>query len=63
MTFDKQVKEAKRKQLENRIVKDIIFLILGAIFLILSIFSAAKDKKEETKIKEKENIKTTIVNK
>lgn len=63
MTFDKQVKEAKRKQLESRIVRDIVFLILGLIFLILSIFSAINDKNKEKNTEKKENIKTTLVTK
>lgn len=63
MTFDKQVKEAKRKQLESRIVRDTVFIILGVIFLLISIFTAVKDKDNKTNAKEKKNIKTTVVNK
>lgn len=47
MTFDKQLKEAKTKQLESRIVRDIVFVILGAIFLLISIFSAYNEKTKE----------------
>lgn len=56
MTFEKQVKNAKEKQLQNRIIRDAIFIILGIVFLIISIFSAynnsdkKNDKKEDNKI-------------
>ena len=63
MTFDKQVKEAKIKKLESRIVRDLIFLILGVIFLLLSIFSSIKNKDNKIHENKKENIKTTIINK
>ena len=59
--FEEQVKEAKRKRLESRIVRDIIFIILGLFFLILSIFSAQKEKNKETqKSKTTTTITTTI---
>ena len=60
MTFDKQVELAKQKKLENRIMRDVIFLILGIIFLLISVFSALSDKKEEAKNNKKT---TTITNK
>lgn len=63
MTFDKQVKEAKRKQIESRIVRDAIFLILGVIFLLISIFSAANEKKNNDINKENNTKQTTVVNK
>ena len=47
MTFENQVKEAKEKQLESRIIRDIVFIILGVIFLIISILIAYKDKNIE----------------
>lgn len=37
MTFDKQVKEAKVKQLQSRIIRDVIFIVLGITFLLISI--------------------------
>lgn len=55
MTFDKQVQKAKEEKLKNRITRDIIFIVLGVIFLSISIYSAYKDntnnksKKEQTK--------------
>ena len=55
MTFEKQVKEAKEKQLTNRIIRDIVFIILGVFFLLISILVAYKDKNIE-----KKNIKKTI---
>ena len=61
MTFDKQVQIAKQKKLENRIIRDIIFLILGTIFLIISIFSAVNDKNNEKENKNNQKI-TTISN-
>ena len=63
MTFDKQVKEAKSKQIESRIVRDAIFLILGVIFLLISIFSAANEKKNNNSNKENNTKQTTVVNK
>lgn len=49
MTFNDQIKEAKKKQLENRMLRDIVFLILGITFLLISIIMAVKDnnKKED----------------
>lgn len=49
MTFEKQVKEAKKKQLENRIIRDAIFIILGIAFLVISFLSAYKDKNNNDK--------------
>lgn len=40
MTFDKQVEEAKKKKLESRILRDLAFIILGVIFLIISFIVA-----------------------
>lgn len=48
MTFDKQVKEAKKKKLKYRITRDIIFVVLGIIFLAISILSAYKDNKDKS---------------
>jgi len=64
MTFEKQVKEAKEKQLTNRIMRDAVFIILGIVFLIISVLMAYSDKQDAankkdntttTTIKEKEN--------
>ena len=45
MTFEKQVEEAKRKQLLNRMTRDIIFIILGIIILITSfVYNYNKNK-------------------
>lgn len=57
MTFDKQVKEAKEKQLQSRIVRDVVFLILGITFLAISIFSSIKENQDK---KEAQNSKTTV---
>lgn len=40
MTFDKQVEEAKKKKLESRILRDLVFIILGVIFLVISFIVA-----------------------
>lgn len=55
MTFEKQVKEAKEKQLKSKITRDVIFLLLGIIFLVISILSTMEENKKEIK-----NRKTTI---
>ena len=53
MTFDKQVKNAKEKQLQNRITRDVVFMLLGLTFLAISIFSTIKEKNNEKNVKEK----------
>lgn len=62
MTFEKQVKEAKEKQLQSRIIRDVVFLLLGIIFLVISIFSSIreKDNKENNEVTKSRNINTTI---
>ena len=57
MTFEKQVKEAKRKKLESRMTRDIVFILLGIIFLVISFIMAYKTDKKENK----NTIKTTTV--
>lgn len=52
MTFDKQVKNAKEKQLQNRITRDVVFMLLGLTFLAISIFSTIKEKNNEKNVKE-----------
>ena len=37
MKFEEQVKEAKRKKLESKIVRDVIFILIGITLLIISI--------------------------
>ena len=49
MTFKDQLKEAKRKELENRLIRDITFIVLGVIFLIISILCAYNKDKENNK--------------
>ena len=62
MTFEKQVKEAKEKKLQYRIIRDVTFILLGIIFLIVSIFMSINDKnnKKEKKTTTKKTITTTI---
>ena len=38
MTFDKQVEKAKEEKLKYRITRDVIFIVLGITFLVISIF-------------------------
>ena len=61
MTFKKQVKEAKNKQLENRLFRDIIFIILGITFLIISFVSAYKNNKIEEEKKVSINRKNSFI--
>ena len=46
MKFDDQVKKAKQEKLKYRITRDILFIALGIIFLIVSIILAYNDNKE-----------------
>lgn len=46
MKFDDQVKKAKEEKLKYRITRDILFIALGIIFLIVSIILAYNDNKE-----------------
>ena len=63
MTFDKQVKNAKEKQLQNRITRDVVFMLLGLTFLTISIFSTIKEKNNEKNVKEKTTKITTTIKK
>ena len=62
-TFDKQVKKAKEKQLQNRITRDVVFMLLGLTFLAISIFSTIKEKNNEKNVKEKTTKITTTIKK
>lgn len=57
MKFEKQLEDAKKKQLANRIARDAIFIILGIIFLAISISNSVKQSK-----KDNINKKTTTIN-
>lgn len=61
MTFDKQVEEAKRKKLESRIIRDMVFIILGIIFLALSFLTAYKDKNNNKSDNKKASLYEKIV--
>lgn len=63
MTFDKQVKNAKEKQLQNRITRDVVFMLLGLTFLAISIFSTIKEKNNEKNVKETTTKITTTIKK
>ena len=58
MTFDKQVKEAEKKDIKYRITRDIIFIVWGVIFLAISILSAYKNNQDENN---KTNQKTNAI--
>lgn len=62
LKFEKQVKEAKRKQLESRIVRDIVFLVIGITFLLISIFSSINDKKNNDAINKNSAKQTSTIN-
>lgn len=56
MTFDNQVKKDKEEKLKMRITRDIVFIVLGIVFLALSfVFSIKKNRSNEN-----EKNKTTI---
>ena len=56
MTFDNQVKKAKEEKLKMRSTRDIVFIVLGIVFLALSfVFSIKKISSNEN-----EKNKTTI---
>lgn len=59
MTFDKQVEKAKEEKLKQRITRDIVFIILGITFLVISVFISYNDSKQNNNKDNKEN-KTTI---
>ena len=44
MTFDNQVKKAKEEKLKMRITRDIVFIVLGIVFLALSFVFSIKNK-------------------
>ena len=48
MTFDKQVEKAKEEKLRYRITRDVIFIVLGITFLVISIFVSYSDSKKES---------------
>ena len=54
MTFEKQVKEAKVKELEAKMLRGFIFILLGVIFLIISIVSAYYKENSTNKNTKKE---------
>ena len=56
MTFDKQVKEAKEKQLQYRIIRDAVFILLGLTFLAVSIFLSIKENNNN----QNQKVNTTI---
>ncbi len=47
MTFDKQVEKAKQEKLKYRIIKDVVFILLGIVFLAISIFVSFKSKEDD----------------
>ena len=61
MTFDKQVEKAKEEKLKYRITRDVIFIVLGITFLVISIFVSYSDSKKESNNTGKKT--TTVVDK
>lgn len=60
MIFDKQVEKAKEEKLKSRIIRDVVFIVLGITFLLMSILMAYNDnKKEDNKSNDK---KVTNIN-
>ena len=59
MTFEKQVEKAKEEKLKYRIIRDVVFIILGIVFLAISIFVSFKNK-EDNVDKNDNKAKTTI---
>lgn len=58
MKFEDQVKEAKIQKLQYRIIRDVTFVALGIVFLIISILIEVK--KENSKKDNIKNNNTTI---
>ena len=56
MTFEKQLKKKKKKKLENRIIRDVVFIILGITFLIISFVSAYNKNNEKENNNNKINV-------
>ena len=57
MTFDKQVEKAKEEKLKYRITRDVIFIVLGITFLVISIFVSYSDSKKESNNTDKKTTK------
>lgn len=60
MTFDKQVERAKEEKLKSRIIRDVVFIVLGITFLLISILMAYNDRKKE--INKSSDKKVTKIN-
>ena len=61
MKFEKQLEDAKKKQLANRIARDAIFIILGIIFLAISISNSVKQSKKDNINKKTTTTAITII--
>ena len=49
MKFEKQVENAKTEKLKYRITRDVLFIVLGILFLIISIILAYSDLDKKIK--------------
>lgn len=49
MKFEKQVENAKTEKLKYRITRDVLFIVLGILFLIISIILAYSDSDKNIK--------------
>lgn len=61
MTFEKQVKKAQEEKLLSRIRRDVLFIILGLLFLAISIFNSIR--KENTNENFEESTTSTTIKK
>lgn len=55
MTFDKQVEKAKEQKLKHRITRDVVFIVLGITFLVISVFISYNDSKQNSNKNNNEN--------
>ena len=47
MKFDEQVKEAKSQRYENKIIRDVILIVLGILFLIITFITSYNNDKND----------------
>ena len=64
MKFEDQVKEAKIQKLQYRIIRDVTFVALGIVFLIISILiEVKKENSQKNNIKNNNTTITTTIKK
>ncbi len=62
MTFDKQVVKAKEEKLKYRIMRDLVFIVLGITFLLISIAVAHNKEKNESNNNDRKTYNNKIIN-